>query len=197
MSNEELINWCSSELEKAPYLQFPEELFLSLSPEQASLLAKRFGANCLMKLPEREIRFFEWLKNEDSNVWKDLWENADEEPYIVGMAFLPLLLDERRGFPICDLLYNDNFYFKKEFMTDVESQLFLESVQKRFLDHQQLTIGQLLTLEISVGPIDIWHFSYFRNLKIADVKKAVDQLVEDKIIVHLTQADHLAVFIDF
>ena len=197
MNNEELINWCERKLRNEPNLQFSEEIFLSLNPEQASLLANYYGGGTLMKLPEREIQFFKWLKNEDYPIWNDLWGDSDEEPYLVGMSFLPLLLDESRGFPICDLLNNDNYYFKKDFMINEEATIFLESIQERFLAHEPLTIAQLLTLEISVAPIDIWHFAYFRSLGLDASKKAVEQLVEDKIIIHLKEAAHLAAFIEF
>lgn len=52
-------------------------------------------------------------------------------------------------------------------------------------------------LEITIAPIDIWRFAYNHRFDVQSVKDAVAVLVEDKILVHLTDAEHLAHFIDF
>ncbi len=109
MTDKELINWCKEETKEKKYIKFPEELFISLTLPQAKLIAKKFGSNTLIMLPEKEINFFNWLKEEDPEVWNDLWsENTIDEPYTIAIGFLPMLLEQKRGFPICDLLKCDN-----------------------------------------------------------------------------------------
>ena len=197
MTDKELINWCEEETQHHRYIKFPEELFLSLTKHQAKLIAQKFGSNTLIMLPEKEIEFFNWLKKEDINVWNDLWsENAIDEPYTVAVGFLPMLIEEKRGFPICDLLKCDNYYFAKMHIITPESEMMLDSVKERFMANQPLTIGQLLLLEISIAPIDIWRFAFNHNLKLEDSKNAVKSLVEDKVLIHLITAEQLAAFVE-
>ena len=149
-----------------------------------------------MKLPQEEIVFFEWLKDKDKKVWDDLWKSEEEE-YIIALNFLPYLIEHSRGFPICDLLENDNYYFLPKHMVDKESEIMIDSVQKRYRERKTLTVEQTLVLEISVTPIDIWHFCYRYNIEIDRAKQAVSNLVDDGILVHLKETEHLAHFIDF
>ena len=198
MTDTELINWCEVEAKGKNYLTFPEEIFMSLTLEQSELIVKKFGSNTLLMLPGKEIAFFNWLKVEEPEVWDDLWSDPElvEQPYIVAIGFLPMLLEKSRGFPICDLLKCDNYYFTKSHIITPESEMMLDSVKERFMAHQPLTIGQLLLLEISVAPIDIWRFAFNHNLKIKDVKKAVEGLVEDKVLIHLNKAEQIAAFVE-
>ncbi|TAL67597.1 MAG: hypothetical protein EPN82_14180 [Bacteroidetes bacterium] len=198
MTDIELIKWCEEEAKGKKYITFTEDIFLSLSLAQSELIVKKFGSNTLLMLPEKEISFFNWLKEQAPEVWDDLWGNLEigEELYTVAIGFLPKLLEKARGFPICDLLNSDNYYFTKSHIITPESEMMLDSVKERFMAHQPLTIGQLLILEISVAPIDIWRFAYNHNLKIEDVKKAVENLVEDKVLIHLNKAEHLAAFVE-
>ena len=197
MTNELLINWVNEQKTKVEFIVFPEELLAGLNYEQTKLLAEYFGSDTLMQIPESEIRFFEWLKQADEPVWNDMWESEETAPYIVGMSFLPKLLNKTRGFPICDLVSNENYYFTAQHLVGKDSDFVLESIQKRFLAKESLTIPQLFMLEITIAPIDIWRFAYNHRFDVQSVKDAVAVLVEDKILVHLTDAEHLAHFIDF
>ena len=82
-------------------------------------------------------------------------------------------------------------------MVDENSNIMIESVQKMYMDKQSLTPEQTLVLEISISPIDIWRFSYRYNIKLDRAKKAVENLVNDGILVHLEEAEYLATFIEF
>jgi len=148
-------------------------------------------------LPDSEIKFFDWLKENDKDVWVDLWDNESEEPYLVGIAFLPLLIDKKRGYPICDLNLNDNYYFTKDHIVDKESEILLSSIQKRVMENQPISIAQKLLLQISLFPTDIWHFAYNNKITIADAKKAVETLIDDNVLVHLKDAEFLSAFVDF
>jgi len=197
MSNEELIAYCQNSIERRNFILFEDEVFAQISPEQARLLADHYASDTLMMLPRYEIEFFEWLRQEDEPIWLDLWGDESVEPYLVGMYFLPRLIElNGRGFPICDLMDNDNFYFTVAQMQDDEGKATIEVARNKFENHEQLTIAQLLALEISLSPIDIWHFAYKHSIKLADAKKAVAELVDDHALVHITKAELLARFID-
>ncbi len=198
MNDKELKQWCLEKADNEKYIEFPEEIFQQIDKKQAEDISYVLAASTMMKLPRKEIEFFEWLREADPGIWDDLWNTEGEEPYVVGISFLPKLVkDNGRGFPICDLLENDNYFFTSSHMVDEESKLMVESAKEKFRDNKLLTAAQLLALEISVEPIDIWHFAYKHNLKISTAKQAVKELVDDKVLVHLTDAEHLANFVDF
>lgn len=192
-----LIEIIDSQSNSNHFIELSDEIFQSLDNEIAKSLADKYGSSLLMKLPSREIKFFEWLYENDRDIWNDLWGNTEEEPYIVGMSFLPVLINKMRGYPICDLLHNDNYYFTSAHIVDKESEILLESAKTRFMNNEDLTIAQLLILQISVSPVDIWHFAYNFNIDINEAKKAVEELVQDNALVHLKEVEHLAPFIDF
>ncbi len=191
-----MTEWCREQTAKERYIVFPEEVFSTIDVDTAKALVGSFAGNTLMKLPQREQVFFEWLRENDPRVWVDLWDSSDEEPYVVSISFLPLLSDTSRGFPICDLMENDNYYFTDAHIADKEARVFLDSIRERFLDKQKLTVAQTLALEISLAPIDIWHFAYRFGLSVETAKKAVRELVDDNILIHLTNAEHLANFVE-
>ncbi len=197
MTVSEILNWCKQEKLEKGYISFPQELFDSFNEEIAKAIVVEMKHNALIKLPQYEIEFYEWLKENDRSVWDDLWSCELHEPYIVSCIFLPNLVErDGRGFPICDLEHNDNYFFNEKHMTDEESKVYIETSRNRFQDRQKLTVPQLLALEISVGPIDIWHFAYKYKISIAQAKAAVEELKDDFALVHLTNAEHLAKFME-
>ena len=197
MSSKEIKKWCSNQDTSSGILEIPEELFNSLDAAGANQITEFFRNNILIKLPDREIAFSEWLKSEDPDVWNDLWKNPEQQPYIVSIAFLPLLIDKLTGFPICDLMLNDNYYFTDDHIADKEAQIFTESSKQRFMDKEKLTIGQALMMQISVQPVDIWHFSYYFGINLNQAKETVKQLSDERMLIHIKLANHLAPFIRF
>ena len=190
--NQEIIYFFSKLVNEFGILEIPEEVFLKMDKEYGELLKKEFTQSRMFKLPQFEIDFFNWLKEEDRLVWNDLWTEGDES-YTVSMEFLPLLLEkDGRGFPICDLQTVDNYYFLPQLLIDKESDVMVEAAKVRFMEKKGLTPNQLLALEIHYGGIDIWHFAYKHNIQLSDAKAAVASLVEDQVLVHLTEAEHLA-----
>lgn len=196
MEEQEIIKWITAQDDNKSFIVIPEEMFDKLDLENAKFICGFLNNNRMMKLPEREIRFFEWLKIHDPKVWEDIWFESEEEPYIVGVGLLPQLIDKLTGFPICELQFEDNYYFTVNHIVDKEAHLFLESIKTRFLDKKELTLQQLLLLQISMQPTDIWHFAYHFNQDLNQSKHAIKSLAQDKMIVHLTNSDHLAAFID-
>lgn len=196
MVNENIINWFEVQVAMNDYIIFPTDILDIMNKETAQAIVEKYAHNTFIKLPEKEIQFFEWLKENDKKIWDDLWNSEDEE-YIVGLGLLPLLLEKTRGFPICDLENNDNFYFTESHIFEKEAKMFVETVQQMFMDKKPLTVEQTLILEISTAPIDIWRFAYRYNIDIERVKKAVKNLNEERLLIHLKKAEQLANFVEF
>jgi len=191
-SNEQIIEFFSKLVNDQGVLTIPEDVFLKMEKEYGILLKQDFNHAQLFRLPEFEIEFFKWVKENDPLVWNDLWKD-EEDPYVVSLEFLPRLLEQDgRGFPICDLQTIDNYYFAPQLMVDAESDVMVEAAKTRFVERKGLTPSQLLALEIHYGGIDIWHFAYKHQIELQEAKKAVESLVEDQVLVHLTDAEHLA-----
>lgn len=199
MTDKEIITLIQGQYKQNPdYVVIPEKMYFEITVEQAKSVSSYFSENVLIRLPEKEIAFYEWLKENDNKVWHDLWDEELNEPYVVGISHLPwLVYQSGRGFLICDLEKNDNYFFTQKHMVDEESKVVIDSSKNRFLDKKNLSPAQLLALEISLDPIDIWHFAYKHKMDIAEAKNAVEELVEDYALVHLKEAEHLAKFIDF
>lgn len=195
----EIIQWGKKTSDTDAHIEFSEEIFHELDEDSSEVVKNALTGSTLMKLPQKEIKFFEWLKEKEPTVWKDLWEEDDiAEKYVVSIDFLPLLIyANKRDYPICDLEKAENFYFTEMHMTDEESKVIIEVAYKRLKDKKDLSVPQLLALEIKTKPTDIWHFAYKYNLKVGDAKRAVRELVEDDALVHLKDAEYLAPFVDF
>lgn len=179
-------------------ITFDEDMLASLSKEDAKDIIAQVGSTHLMRLPEKEILFFEWLKEYHPLVWNDLWGN-DEPDYVytVGLDLLPLMLDPVRGFPICDLMTQENFYFVPDHLIGEEISFYLDAVKERFVKQETVTVQQLLVLEISMAPIDAWRFSYHHRIEMDRVLKAISDLKEEGMLVHLGKAEDLAEFVTF
>ena len=179
-----------------------KQLF-NFSDEEITFIVNNFAGKLMIKLPLIEINFFEWLKLNDPDVWTDMWsdcisENNISDLYRVSIIFLHHILDDSgRGFPICDLRNCDNYYFHISNMVDEESKIIIDTSKELFRRMQKITVAQLLAIEISIAPIDIWHFAYKHKLDLDEAKKAVQELVEDDALVHITQAEYLLPFLPF
>ncbi len=192
MENIEIIEWCIENKTNQGVIEFPKDIFDSLDLSQAKAISKYFAGTTFFKLPYFEIEFNEWLKVNDPLVWNDLWEIDGEEPYLVSIIHLPAMLERDRGFIICDLVNNDNYYFNTLHFPDKETNLLADSIKQRFLNKDQLTVAQTLLMEITLAPIDIWHFAYKYSISVQRAKEAVSQLVDDNLLVHLTSAEYIA-----
>ena len=179
-------------------ITFNPEILSSLSIDDAKEIITQVGSTYLMRLPEKEIAFFEWLKEYHPLVWNDLWGNDEEEyKYTVGLELLPLMLDPVRGFPICDLVTQENYYFVPDHLIGDEITFYLDAVKERYIKQETVTVAQLLVLEISMAPIDAWRFSYHHRIEMERVLKAIKELKEEGMLLHLGKADDLADFVTF
>ncbi|NQW30811.1 MAG: hypothetical protein HQ472_09910 [Ignavibacteria bacterium] len=193
MSISDIILHCESEIATHGHVRFSAAQFAALTDDEVVAIQEKYKSKFLMRLPEHEVAFFEWLKTSDNDVWRDLWE-ADDEPYLVSLAFLPDFSGKNKNgqFVICDLVDNDNYYFSPDLLLERESSDFIEGIQKRFHEGGKLTLQQSLALEASFKAFDIWHFAKKYGVEIAVAKKAAHELVDDRILVHVPKADHLS-----
>lgn len=154
----------------------------------------------LFKLPKFEIDFFEWLKEIDETIWNDLWKKDDlsQQPYVVSMFFFDKILKSvDRGFPICDLLENDNYFFVPSHVSQDQSKVYIEIAKRKLKESSRMTLKELLLLEISTEAIDIWHFAYKYKLDLDKIKSTVTELREEGSLVHLRKSEDLASYIEF
>jgi hypothetical protein len=133
-----------------------------------------------MSLPAREQQFFAWLRENDPAVWNDLW--GDDEEYLVSIGYLPELLPKRRGFLICDLAEQQNFYFTEESITPEEGKLFLDAALDIVRENGQLAMEQAFVIEAWRAPIDQWRFAYNYRIPLDQVKKMVLWLISEGIL---------------
>lgn len=159
-----------------------EDQIDQLTREQAEELVARFGSTTLISLPRRERDFFAWLREADPTVWQDLWGDDPDESYLVSIAFLPELLPKRRGFLICDLERQQNFFFTDQSITPEEGQLFLESALDIVHENGQLTMEQAFVIEAWRAPIDQWRFAYNYGLPLDQVKRMVLWMISEGIL---------------
>lgn len=196
MNIEDIVAACKYGVATNGYITIADEVLRTLTADDVQTIQRECGSG-LLKLPEYEVVFFEWLRSADSAVWDDLWADETQAPYLVSLSHLHRFIGERPGvFAICDLRNTDNFYFAPEMILIKESTAFLGAVRELFLRNERLTPAQLLALEASNGPVDIWHLAYRTNTSVEVFKKAVRQLVEDNVLVHVPDADHLATIFD-
>lgn len=195
---QELRQRCADSLAQHGALMFSLQDLASMSETDADDISQEFGATSLFRLPEHEVDFYDWLRQRDPGVWADLWEGQEHAPYLVSTAFLKDFVGARGkgAFMICDLQTHDNYYFTPDMLLEKESTDFVNAVRERFLGGENLTVEQALTVEISAGPVDIWHFAYLRGVNLDRAKRAVASLVDDRIIVHVPSADHLSSYFD-
>lgn len=197
MTLSEIETLCRDSIQQYGYIRLPDVVLRSMSPSDAKYLQASFGGRELLHLPDHEVAFNEWLKQADPAVWADLWDAGTEPPYLVSLAYIADFIGEQPGvFAIRDLQSTDNYFFAPEMIVEKESTAFLEAVRDLFLRREPLTPAQLLALQASNGAVDIWHLAYRQNLTLDSLKLAVRQLVDDHILVHVPNAEHLAALFD-
>lgn len=196
-TNSDILQWVRDNINEG-VVQFPDDMLRGWNAEQAELLAREYGADVMVHLPESEVHFFEWLRRADPAVWEDLWlDDIQPRPYVVGMALLPQVLQSNRGFPICDLVHTPNFYFTHKHVRGDEAKPYLEVLRARLEEGESLDIPQLLLLEITQEPIDIWRFAYLYRVPLAQAKQAVVQLVEDDLLLYTPTREELSDYLVF
>jgi hypothetical protein len=177
------------------FIHFDDKEITELNQESIIQIEEAFKGFGILRLPPNEILFFEWLKENDSEVWNDLWDDGDE-PYHISVDFLHHFSKDENGFPICDLENTDNYWFSVRHIKPKGKQNF-ETINLKLRSGQQLTLEELLLYEIVQNSIDIWHFCYRYKINLDKAKNLVAEMHKNDILVHLTNRDDLIKYIDF
>ena len=175
-------------VEEEGVLSVSDEEILALSDDDVDSVILACDATTLMRLPPREQEFFEWLRERDPLVWNDLW--ADDPDMLVSIHFLKELRTADRGFVICELEHQPNFYFTERHLKP-EGLEALSVIMAKIERGEDLAAGEVLLFEIIRAPIDIWHFCYKYSVPIESGKRAVESLVEHGFLVHLPLREDL------
>ena len=194
MDINKLIDKLEKQLDNQHFIEFYPENLNSLRLDQAQVIVEKFHGRALMKLPETEIDFFSWLKENDPDVWNDLWQDEDDL-YLVSIDLLSFFIEGGLGFPICDLVDQPNYWFNTRLIKPKGMEK-LEEIIVKLEQGNKINISEAFLLEISTRPVDIWHFCYNNNLPVDRLKKIVNDLVYDSFLVHLTDRDDLVKYID-
>ena len=187
---QELIQLKDAQRSEHNYISFTENELLSLSRETAQDLIEYFHGYTLILLPKRETDFFEWLKLEDNATWNDLWQDG-EDLYKVSVDLLSVLAGESGVFPICDLIDVPNYWFSPKHIKPEG----MEAISG-FLESENLNMEQQFLLQLSTGPLDIWHFCYTFSFSVIEMKKAIDEMVFKGWIVHLPDRADLVKYLE-
>ena len=192
---DDLITQKHREFENNGFLHFSTEELKRLSEKEISALKDRFQGFALMKLPEQEISFFEWLKTADRPVWDDLWA-GDETEYMVSIDLLEHFTSSGNGFPICDLVTEDNYWFSVRMIKPKGRELF-PGIEEKLNKDAKLDFAELLLVEVMQGSIDIWHFCHRDGISIQYAKKKIAEMQREDLLVHLEDREDLVKYIDF
>ncbi len=190
----ELIKEKEIQFSTTGYLQFSREELDKLNEQNVALLENHFRGHTMMLLPESEIKFFEWLKEMDFTVWDDLWRDQ-ENAYHVSIDFLHHFLPNKNGFPICDLMGQENFWFSVKHIKPKGRELF-ERIKEKLNNDVKFTFEEALLYEIALGSIDIWHFCYRYTYPVQGAKQKVLQMHTDDLLVHLGKREDLVGYLD-
>jgi len=182
------------ELIKRHYLSFSPEELLLLDEYSVEIVKNRFQGRAMMLLPQSEIAFFNWLKENDRPVWDDLWQD-EEEIYLVSIDFLHHFIGDGNGFPICDLIDENNYWFCSRHIKPKAMEKMGE-IGKKVENHSKLSFEEGLLIEIARGSIDLWHFCYRYNLPLELAKQKIENLHSEDLLVHLKDREDLVKYLD-
>jgi hypothetical protein len=189
-----LIQEKEKQLESQDFIEFSSEDLSILDINAAKEIENHFHGHTMMALPEWEVDFFRWLKEKDFSVWNDLWEN-DEEPYRVSTDFLHHFIKNGNGFPICDLIDEDNYWFCGRHIKPKGLEN-MEETGKKIKQNKSLSFEEALLIELLRGSIDLWHFCYRYKVPLSMGKERIDQMHQNDILVHLTDREDLVKYLD-
>lgn len=189
-----LIDDTKKQLAAQRFVEFSKDHLYALRLDQVQAIVDEFHGRALMKIPQTEIDFFTWLKENDPDIWDDLWQDEDDM-YLVSIDLLSRFIDGGLGFPICDLVNQPNYWFNVRLIKPKGMEE-LENIIMKLEGGKKVTLSEAFLLEVSTRPVDIWHFCYHRNVSVDRLKQVVDDLVYDGFLVHLTDRDDLVKYID-
>jgi len=181
-------------LESKGFINFDQADLKEMTKKSAKVVEKHFRGRAMMELPTKEIDFFIWLKKNDPPVWNDLWKEEDQ-PYRVSLDFLHHFIQNGNGFPICDLINSDNYWFHSGHLKPKSFEK-MNEIQQKLDDKGSLSFEEGLLIEIARGSIDLWHFCYRHKLPISVAKQKIEIMHRDDLLVHLRSRDDLVKYLD-
>lgn len=179
---------------KMDFLSFTASELEEMRADELEHVIDYFHGYALMRLPDFEVAFFEWLKKKDLAVWQDLWGD-EENTYLVSIDLLREFTGERRQFPICDLIDQPNYWFSPRHIKP-KGQEALEEIVLKIENNESLAPDELFLVELTRGPLDVWHFCYEHRLALAEMKALIADMVYRGWLVHLEKRDDLVKYID-
>jgi len=191
---DQLIKSKKKQFETSGFIEFSSDEYAGLSTGDIDKIIFAFRGFGLMKIPASEIEFFEWLKQNDHLVWEDLWAGSDE-PYIISVDFMHHFTKDANGFPICDLEKIENYWFSEQHLKPKSTEIF-DVIDQKLKNQGKLTIEELLLVEISRYPIDIWHFCYKYKIPLNIARQKIEVLKTQDYLVHLTNREDLVKYIE-
>ena len=189
-----LIEKKEKQLTKDGYIKFTQGELKNLKNKDAEALEKHFHGRAMMELPDEEIDFFIWLREHDPPVWDDLWKNA-KESYCVSLDFLHHFISEGNGFPICDLVNVDNYWFHSKHIKPKAKEK-MDEIRQKLEKKGSLSFEEGLLVEIARGSIDLWHFCYRYKLPILVAKNKIEAMHREDLLVHLKDREDLVKYLD-
>ena len=194
MNMEKLISAKGRQLKENNYIEFSDEELNALRPDEIQHLVERYHGFALMRIPPSEVAFFEWLRDQDEEVWNDIWE-GEPDMYLVSTDLLPVFQEGKNGFPICDLVDQPNYWFSERHIKP-KGREELEHIVQKYENQGKLNIGELFLIQLLNAPTDIWHFCYRFNISVASMKRVIATMVSNGWLVHLTDRDDLVKYIE-
>ena len=194
MNIKKLLKEKDKQRQEKGYLQFSAQELASIRADEVNHVIDFFHGYSLVKLPQTEIDFFEWLKKNEPAVWGDLW-GAEVDLYLVSTDFLRRLSGNNPQLPICDLVDQDNFWFCNRHIKPKGMEQ-LEEVLLKIDGGLELSVAELFLFEISVNSTDIWHFAYQHNLDVQEMKEVISDMVYKSWLVHLPDREDLVKYIE-
>jgi len=188
-----LLDSLKTRIDSTGVLDITDEELDSLSDDDIHVLVDVYGAHALMMLPPRERAFFDWLRRADPPVWNDLW--AEDENMLVSLSHLDGLRRGERGFIICELELQPNYFFTYRHIKPPGIEA-VDRILRKIERNEDLAVGEVLLFEIARAPIDLWHFCYKYSVSLPKARLAVEQLTAHGWLVHLTQREDLASYLD-
>jgi hypothetical protein len=190
----ELIAQKEAQLQEQGYIEFSKKELSGIDQTGADQIKQYFRGYAMMMLPESELIFFEWLKKKDRAVWDDLWKD-EENAYNVSIDFLHHFLEDGNGFPICDLISVENYWFSAKHIKPKGMEQF-ETINEKINKNLHFTFEEALLFEIMQNSIDIWHFCYRYNMSISVAKQKILKMKKDDLLVHLPLREDLVKYLD-
>ena len=194
MNIEKLVKEKTEYLAKNRVLSFSDKELDNLRADEAQHFIRAMQRNILMKLPDNEIAFFEWLKENDPLIWQDIWE-GEEDIYNVSLDLLSQFIRNKNGFPICDLIDQPNYWFVVEHIKPKGMEK-MEAIFDKIESGEKLGSMELFLVEITQAPMDIWHFSYKYGISIKSVKAMIEEMEYKGWIIHLKNREDLVKYVE-